>query len=54
MIITMLILGLLICVFLSAFFSASEMSFSSCNSLRIENLEEEGNKKAKRANYLQS
>jgi len=47
--IVLLILGILVCIILSAFFSASEMSFSSCNLLRLENLAEEGNKKAKTA-----
>ncbi len=51
MIIALLSAGLFVCILLSAFFSASEMSFSSCNKLRIENLKEEGNKKAAKA-YL--
>ena len=45
-------LGLVLCILLSAFFSASEMAFSACNTVRLENLEEEkakGWKKAKRA-----
>lgn len=37
------------CVIGSAFFSASEMSYSSCNRIRIENAAEEGDVKAKRA-----
>ena len=51
MIIAILSFGLFICILLSAFFSSSEMSFSSCNVLRIENLKDEGNKKAQKA-YL--
>lgn len=38
-----------ICVLCSAFFSASEMSYSSCNKIRIENAAEEGDEKAKKA-----
>ena len=34
------------CVLLSGFFSASEMSFSSCNKVRLERLAEEGDKNA--------
>lgn len=44
--------AIVICIMLSAFFSASEMAFSSCNSVRLENISEEkskGWKKAKRA-----
>ena len=51
MIIAILSGGLLLCIILSAFFSASEMSFSSCSKLRIENLKEVGEKKAEKA-YL--
>ena len=35
---------LLVC--LSAFFSGSEMALSSCNRLRMENLRDEGSKRA--------
>lgn len=41
-------LGLLLCLFLSAFFSASEMSLSSVNRIRMENLSEKGNRKAEK------
>lgn len=44
--------GILLCVLLSAFFSASEMSYSSCNTVRLENEEKDGNKKAKRALFI--
>lgn len=47
-----LIGGIIVCLVCSAFFSASEMSFSSCNILRLENLKDEGNKKAKLAYYI--
>ena len=36
------------CILLSGFFSASEMSFSSCNRLRLQRLADEGNNHAKR------
>ena len=34
--------GILLCLFLSAFFSASEMAYSACNQLRLENEAEAG------------
>ena len=40
------IAGLVLLVCCSAFFSASEMAYSSCNSIRLENLKEEGSKRA--------
>ncbi len=52
MTIALLIGGLLLCIILSAFFSASEMSFSSCSKLRIENLKDAGEKKAIKANKI--
>ncbi len=47
--IAILCAGLLICIALSFFFSGSEMSYSSCSKVRIENLSENGNKKARKA-----
>ena len=41
MIITLVSIGLILCILLSAFFSASEMAFSSCNTVRLENMTEE-------------
>ncbi len=38
--------GILLCLVLSNFFSASEMAYSSCNRLRLENSEEEGSRRA--------
>ena len=38
--------GLLACVFLSAFFSGSEMAYSSCNSLRLEHMRDDGDRRA--------
>ncbi len=39
-------IGCLVCLALSAFFSASEMVFSSANRMRLENLAEDGSKSA--------
>ena len=36
------IIAILICVLLSSFFSASEMAYSSCNQIRLENFAEDG------------
>ena len=41
MIISLVSIGLVLCIVLSAFFSASEMAFSSCNTVRLENITEE-------------
>jgi CBS domain containing-hemolysin-like protein len=49
MTVTLLILGLILCIFLSAFFSASEMALSSANRIRLENEAEEGSGRAKTA-----
>ena len=49
MFITALCIGLVICIALSFFFSGSEMSYSSCSKVRIENLMEDGNRQAARA-----
>lgn len=40
-------IGIVLCICLSAFCSASEMAFSSANKLRLENSAEDGSKKAK-------
>ena len=45
-------IGIVLCLVGSAFFSASEMAYSSCSSLRLENLEEEGSRRAKVARYI--
>ena len=42
----LIIAGILLCVALSNFFSASEMSYSSCNRLRLENSRDDGSKRA--------
>ena len=44
--------GIVLCLLLSAFFSGAEMSYSSCNTLRLENLTDEGSKQAKTALYI--
>lgn len=41
--------GILVCVALSAFFSAAEMAISSCNTVRLENEAKEGKKGSERA-----
>ncbi len=52
MIEAVIIAGILLCVFLSAFFSGSEMAFSSCSRLRLESEEENGSKNAATALYI--
>ena len=49
---TILIIALILCVILSAFFSGSENALSECNKLRIKKEAEEGNKAAQRAQNL--
>ena len=44
--ISVYIIGIIVCVMLSAFFSASEMSFSSCSRVRLEHQRDNGDKKA--------
>ena len=44
--ISVYIIGIIVCVMLSAFFSASEMSYSACNKVRLEHERDNGNKKA--------
>ena len=44
----LLILGIILCIVCSAFFSASEMSFSSASELRMEHMSAEGDRKAAR------
>ena len=42
----LVIAGIVLCLCLSAFFSASEMAYSSCNTLRLEKLKDEGSQRA--------
>ncbi len=46
------IAGIILCIFLSGFFSGSEMAFSSCNLLRLENEKDDGSKKAAMALFI--
>ena len=38
--------GIIVCIFLSNFFSSAEMAYSSCNRMRLENAMEDGSKRA--------
>ena len=42
----LVIAGIAVCVMLSAFFSGSEMAYSSCNQVRLENLRDDGSHRA--------
>ena len=44
MIITLVSIGIILCILLSAFFSGSEMAFSACNTVRLENIADEKEK----------
>ena len=46
MTVTLVILGILICLALSAFCSSAEMSYSSCNTVRLENMRDDGSRRA--------
>lgn len=50
--IVLIVIGIIICLYFSNFFSSSEMAYSSCNTMRLEGLvedKEKGWKKAKKA-----
>ena len=49
MIVSLVSLGILLCLGLSAFCSAAEMSYSSCNVVRLENLRDDGSARARTA-----
>jgi CBS domain containing-hemolysin-like protein len=42
-------IAIILCIIFSGFFSGSEMSYSSCNRTRLDNLSEDGDKRAKEA-----
>ena len=46
MTIALIVIGIVVCLALSAFFSASEMAYSSCNALRLENMRDDGSARA--------
>ena len=48
MTLVLVILGIIICIFLSGVFSASEMAISSCNTVRMENEAKDGSRSAAR------
>lgn len=43
------IAGIIVCIACSAFFSASEMSYSACSKVRLEHQRDNGDRKAARA-----
>ena len=45
----LIVIAVVLLLCLSAFFSASEMAYSSCNLMRLENLRDEGSKRARAA-----
>ena len=49
LLIILLFAGLFGCLYLSAFFSSSEMGYSAANVIRLENMRDKGDKRAKRA-----
>ena len=46
--------GIILCLVFSNFFSMTEMTYSSCSTLRLENLAQEGDRRAKTAHYITS
>lgn len=44
----LILAGIVFCLMLSSFFSSSEMAYSSCNTMRLENLMEDSSKKTAR------
>ena len=52
MTILLVLAGIVLCILLSGFFSGSEMAYSSCNRLRLENEAAAGSKRARLALYI--
>ena len=48
----LVIAGIILCIYLSGFFSGSEMAYSSCNTMRLESERDNGNKKEGLALYI--
>ncbi len=46
------IAGIIVCIYLSSFFSASEMAYSACNKMRLESRKEDGVKRAGLALFI--
>ncbi|HAS21404.1 MAG TPA: HlyC/CorC family transporter, partial [Lachnospiraceae bacterium] len=44
--------GIVLCVVLSGFFSGSEMAYSACNRMRLENEKEAGSRRAGLALFI--
>ena len=40
------IIGIIVCIMCSAFFSASEMAYSACNIVRLEHARDNGDRRA--------
>ena len=49
---SLVFISIVLCIFMSAFFSGSEMAFSAANQIRLENIAGDGNKKAKRTSDM--
>ncbi len=48
----LVIAGIIVCIYLSSFFSGSEMAYSACNKMRLEGRKEDGVRKAGLALYI--
>ena len=52
--IVIIVVGIILCIIGSFFFSSSEMAYNSCNQIRMEKAAEEGSKKAKNVLHITS